>query len=103
MSEYWQTKTSVGIGTLMEYSKECERIDIADGMFTTNSRLYPTGNIVECPIVQDKRMQFEWVIYYKVAPKDLKYLDKKTGKVEVQMTEQEGREMDLDVQEEVMV
>ena len=101
---HWLSKIITGKGTLKDYKKEFDMINAGTQQFTTNSQLFPkqiTLGQVSVPDMTNntKEMIFEYIIYYKVHPTALQSLDKSTGKVKIDMTEKEGKQLDPDVNE----
>ena len=75
--EHGENKIIPGKGTLKEFCEEYDKVNAGQYQFATASQLFPRqitlGNISapDCDKTS-KRMIFEWVIYYKVAPGAIK-------------------------------
>ena len=93
--QHWETKT------MYLDSVSGDEITKAQDMINAGGNQFTIGSIIIPVIANNSTIGkfYAWVTY-KVNPNALKSLNKQTGKVEVTMTEVEGRQLDDDYKQE---
>ena len=84
-------------GTLIEFKADYTELSETDGIYVKASTLFPimqNGTSVKTAVGPDK-IKYEWVIYYDENPNKDKLFEKSTGKIKVDMSNENQPEEEV--------